>query len=274
MKKSELKGVLESSGVNPCKKLGQNFLVDDNFLDCLVRDAAIRPGERILEVGPGFGALTGRMLEAGAEVAAIEFDRRICRWLEANLVPKGLRLIEGDACRVDFSSIFGPEVPFRFIANLPYSAGTVVVAKLLELECLPTEIIIMLQREVAMRLAAQPGTHEYGSLSVRAQTAYDIHQSRGAPPELFHPKPDVESSIVRMRLRALIPGHAVRLNLAKTAKLGFSHRRKKMFKQLASLFGTEKVREAYREAGIDLDIRAERVGVAEFLKLSEALARD
>ena len=126
-----------------------------------------------MEVGPGFGALTSRMLALGANVTAIEFDHRICEWLRSVLVPKGLRLVEGDACKVRFAELFPPGTPFRLISNLPYSAGTVVVAKLLDLEVPPEEMIVMLQKEVALRLAADAGDEEYGALSVRARTVYD-----------------------------------------------------------------------------------------------------
>ena len=98
MKKNELTALLTALGVDPSKKLGQNFLVDENFLDWIVKEAGAAPGEKIVEVGPGFGALTKRMLELGADVTAVEFDHRISEWLRSILVPKGLKLIEGDAC--------------------------------------------------------------------------------------------------------------------------------------------------------------------------------
>ena len=97
MKKNELTALLTAIGLAPSRKLGQNFLVDDNFLDWLVRESGAAKGETIVEVGPGFGALTSRMLALGANVTAIEFDHRICEWLRSVLVPKGLRLVEGDA---------------------------------------------------------------------------------------------------------------------------------------------------------------------------------
>lgn len=139
MKKSELTALLAAIGLEPSRKLGQNFLVDENFLDWIVKEAGAAQGEKIVEVGPGFGALTQRMLDLGAEVTAVEFDHRICEWLRSVLVPKGLRLVEGDACKVDFSTLYGAGVPFRLVSNLPYSAGTVVVAKLLEVENPPEE---------------------------------------------------------------------------------------------------------------------------------------
>lgn len=274
MKKSELTALLGALGIDPSRKLGQNFLVDENFLDWIVKEAGAAPGEKIVEVGPGFGALTKRMLECGAEVTAVEFDHRICEWLRNVLVPNGLRLIEGDACKVDFSEIYGAGVPFRLVSNLPYSAGTVVVAKLLEAEQPPEEMIIMLQKEVAMRLASVEGEEEYGALSVRAQASFDVTPLRMVPPQLFHPKPEVDSCVLRMKKRAEMPSYEFRKLLSQVTRLGFFQRRKKMIKQLASVFGRETMDRAYRDLEIPEAIRAERVSVEKFQQLTEWLLRE
>lgn len=269
MKKKELTALLTAIGMEPSRKLGQNFLVDENFLDWLVNEAGAAPGEKIIEVGPGFGALTSRMLERGADVTAVEFDHRICEWLRSVLVPKGLKLVEGDACRVDFSKLCEPDQPYRLISNLPYSAGTVVVAKLLEAPKPPEEMIIMLQKEVAQRLAAKEGEEEYGALSVRAGASYEVTPLRMVPPQLFHPKPEVDSCVLRMRKRADMPDAAFRTLLSQVTRLAFSQRRKKMIKQLSAVFGKESVLEGYRLCGIPEDIRAERVSPANFMMLTD-----
>lgn len=269
MKKNELTSLLAALGLEPSRKLGQNFLVDENFLDWIVKEAGAAKGEKIVEVGPGFGALTRRMLDLGAEVTAVEFDHRICEWLRSVLVPKGLRLVEGDACKVDFSKLYGDGVPFRLVSNLPYSAGTVVVAKLLDVETPPEEMIIMLQKEVALRLAAKAGDEEYGALSVRAQTAYEVTPLRMVPPQLFHPKPEVDSCVLRMKRRPDMPSREFRLLVSQVVRLGFSQRRKKMIKQLASVFGRETVEAAYAKVGLPEDIRAERVSVEQFQQLAD-----
>ena len=273
MKKNELTALLTALGVEPSRKLGQNFLVDENFLDWIVKEAGAAPGEKIVEVGPGFGALTKRMLDLGAEVTAVEFDHRICEWLRSVLVPRGLRLIEGDACKVDFSGIYGSGVPFRLVSNLPYSAGTVVVAKLLESEQPPEEMIIMLQKEVAMRLASGEGEEEYGALSVRAQAAYEVTPLRMVPPQLFHPRPEVDSCVLKKKKRADLPSYEFRKLLSQVTRLGFSQRRKKMIKQLASVFGRETVDRAYQALEIPEAIRAERVSVEKFKQLTEWFLR-
>ena len=148
------------------------------------------------------------------------------------------------------------------------SAGTVVVAKLLDLEVPPEEMNVMLQKEVALRLAADAGDEEYGALSVRARTVYDVEILRMVPPQLFHPKPEVDSCVLRMRKRTDLPPMEFRTKLSQVARLAFSQRRKKMIKQLASVFGRGHVEAAYREIGLPEDIRAERVTVEQFQKLT------
>ena len=271
MNKKQLVALMESLGVAPSKKLGQNFLVDANFIESIVRTAKIQKSDRILEVGPGFGALTGLLLETGAQVAAIEFDRKLAAWLRERYKTTQLRLIEGDACKINIPAIYGEDTPFRLISNLPYSAGTVIVANMLNLKTPPSEMLVMLQKEVGMRLAAAAGDEEYGALSVRVQCMYRVENIRLAPPELFYPRPDVDSIILRLTLRADRPEPALFKRLGTLVKLAFAHRRKKMFKQIASGFEAEKLAAAMTQLGIDLDIRAEKVSPEQFLKLAELL---
>ena len=271
MNKKQLVSLMESLGVAPSKKLGQNFLVDANFIESIVRAAKIRPGDRILEVGPGFGALTSELLKTGAEVTAIEFDRKLAAWLRECYKNTALRLIEGDACKVDIPSIYGPDTPFRLISNLPYSAGTVIVANMLTLKTPPSEMLVMLQKEVGMRLAAAAGEEEYGALSVRVQCMYDVAQVRVAPPDLFYPRPDVDSVILRLTLRADRPDPVLVQRLSTLVRLSFAHRRKKMFKQACAGFPPERLSAAMAAAGIDPDIRAEKISPPLFLKLAQLL---
>ena len=271
MNKKQLTALMESLGVAPSKKLGQNFLVDTNFVESIIRAAKIQPSDRILEVGPGFGALTGLLLETGASVAAIEFDRKLAAWLRERYKTTPLNLIEGDACKVNIPAIYGEDTPFRLISNLPYSAGTVIVANMLTLKTPPTEMLVMLQKEVGMRLAAAAGEEEYGALSVRVQNMYQVKCVRIAPPELFFPRPDVDSVILRLTLREDRPDPELFRRLTTLVKLSFAHRRKKMFKQAAAGFDAEKLAAAMDRLGIDRDIRAEKVTPEQFRQLAELL---
>lgn len=271
MNKKQLTALMESLGIAPSKKLGQNFLVDSNFTESIVRSAGIQPDDRILEVGPGFGALTELLLKTGAQVSAIEFDRKLAAWLRERFKNTGLRLIEGDACKTDIPSIYGEDTPFRLISNLPYSAGTVIVANMLTLKTPPSEMLVMLQKEVGMRLAASAGDEEYGALSIRVQTMYKVETVRMAPPDLFFPKPDVDSVILRLSLRPDRPEAGLFKTLSTLVKVSFAHRRKKMFKQAAAVFGAEPLEQAMNDLGISTDIRAEKIDPALFLRLAEHL---
>lgn len=271
MKKTDLVRLIERLGIAPSKKLGQNFLVDDQFLDWLIRYADIQKDEPLIEVGPGLGALTGRMLDAGARLTAIEFDRKLAEYNRTTLVPRGLNLIEGDACKVDFESIYGAGTDFRVISNLPYSAGTIVVANLLDLPLPPREMIVMLQKEVALRFAAETGSDDYSALTARIAAVYDTTIVKTIPPDLFYPRPEIDSCIIRMTRKAEYPSFELRKILSQLARTAFAHRRKKMFKQTAAVFGPEALERAMNTVGVDLDIRAERVTPEQFLRMAELL---
>ena len=165
MKKQQLMDIMTSLGMRPGRGLGQNFLLDGNLLDYIVRTSGAAPGMTVLEVGPGFGALTRGLLEAGAEVYAIEFDRRLIHYLKKEFTMPEFHLIEGDACKVDFASQLPQDRPFRCIANLPYAISSVFIARLLTLDNPPTNWFFMLQKEMAQRLAADVKTKNYGARS-------------------------------------------------------------------------------------------------------------
>lgn len=258
-------------GIAPSKKMGQNFLIDENFLDYILRVAKVKPSDHILEVGPGFGALTGRLLKTGAPVTAIELDRKLAAYLRGSLAVDGLTLIEGDACRINIPGIYGDDTPFRLISNLPYSAGTIVVANMLDLKTPPTDMLIMLQKEVAERFAASCGTSEYSALTVRIQALYQVEILKTIPPEVFFPQPEIDSCILHLISKKDQPSMELRKTLSRLVRTAFAHRRKKMMKQVASVFGGEETVSAMNLAEVDPDIRAERVTCEQFLKMASHL---
>ena len=271
MKKRELEEIFREIDFYPGKQLGQNFLVDENLLDFIARTSAPRKGELLLEVGPGFGALTNRLLASGADVIAVEYDKRICEFLRKHFTSSGFSLIEGDACKIDFEKIIGKGREFRCIANLPYSISSVFIAKLLELEVPPYDMFFMLQKEMGQRLAANPDTGNYGSLSVRTQIVYEVKLLRLVPPQVFLPHPDVDSVILRFSRKARIPDLKRRKQLSDILRLVFAHRRKKMFKAVAGMFGKEKAAVAFASLGISPDARPGVVGVNAFLEFADIL---
>jgi len=273
MNKKELLATLESFGMRPGKILGQNFLIDNNLLEFIVRTAAPAKGEIILEAGPGFGALTRPLLESGAEVYAIEFDRRVCEYLRDNIKEANFHLVEGDACRVDIASIIPKGKSFRAIANLPYSISSIFVARLLELPEPPEQMVFMLQKEMAERLAAVPDTKDYGSLSVRAQQLYDVKILRKVPPQVFHPRPRVDSAIAGFTLRDSenIPSFDLRMRLNGIAKVAFAQRRKKIFKPLAAVYGLGNVEQALEKLNISSLARSGELSVKQYEDLAKLL---
>ena len=271
MNKKELVSALDELGMRPGRGLGQNFLVDGNLLDAIARINAPEPGEEILEVGPGFGALTGRLLAAGARVTAIEFDRRLAEYLRRHLACENLRLIEADACKVDYAELF-PNGGFRAIANLPYSISSVFIARMLELENPPERMFFMLQREMGERLAALPGTKAYGALSVRVQFGCAVRIERIVPPEVFYPPPEVESALVEFRRsREFSLTKAQREKLRGIVNSAFAQRRKQLGKVLGGVYGREPVAAALRDAGIATDIRPDKLTCADYFRLAKGL---
>ncbi len=209
------------------RKLGQHFLVSQAHLDRLLEVAAVRPGEPVLEVGPGRGALTERLLAAGARVTAVELDPALAGALRVRWAAEPrFRLIEADILRtpLDAAALFGREEPYAVIANLPYYLTTPLLFRFIRERQRFTRLLLMVQREVADRMAAAPADgHAYGSLSIAAQVACSVRLVLRVPPGAFHPRPRVESAVVELRP---LPGR-----LEPEAEQGFQEHVKGLFSQ-------------------------------------------
>lgn len=271
MRKADLLKVLEELDFHPGKALGQNFLIDGNLLDFIVRTGAPRPGEVILEAGPGFGVLTRRLLAAGAEVYAVEYDHRLAAYLRWNIENDRFHLTEGDACKVDLQAILPPGRPFRSIANLPYAISSIFIGRLLDLPQPPAQMLFMLQKEMGERLAAPAGGKDYGALSVRAQALYDARLLRKVPKQVFHPQPEVDSALVLFELRDRIPSPELRAELCRISRCAFEQRRKMISKPLAALYPKDTLAAALEKAGVPPETRPDNVSVESYLKLAESL---
>jgi len=274
MNKAELERQLALFGVRPGQHFGQNFMLDENLLDFIVRTADPRPGETILEVGPGLGALTGRLLAAGARVVAVELDKRLADFLRQRFAGTALTLIQGDACRVDLAEALGGDTGCRCLANLPYAITSPFLGRILELAVPPRELLLLLQKETAQRLTAAVDTRDYGSFTVSVQAAYEVSIVRTVPPEVFHPRPRVDSALVRFRRRADCPSPEVRRRLQRVVRTAFSERRKMMRKALSRAFGAARVEAAMGHLGIPLTARAQVLGLGQFMALAAALCAD
>lgn len=272
MNKRELLAELERMGMRPGRGLGQNFLLDGNLLDAIARAAAPAPGETILEVGPGFGALSRRLLDAGAELYAIEFDHRLAEYLREKLAPAypNFHLLEADACRADLDA-FLPPGPFRAAANLPYSIGSVFLGRMLELDRKPDNMVFLLQKEMGLRLSAAPGCGEYGALTVRTALYYGVKLLRAVPPEVFYPAPAVDSALVAFARRPDNPDPEIARKLPGVVKTVFAQRRKQLGKVLGNNYGRDKALAALAALEIPPETRPERLSTEQFVRLTGEL---
>lgn len=212
---SETRDALAKLGVHPKHALGQNFLVDGNIVRKSIELAKVAPGDRVVEVGPGLGTLTRTLLDAGAEVWAVERDAMLARYLAeevAPLHPGRLHLLEADAMDHPTAKI-PPELPFKIVANLPYAISTPWMDAVLE-GPLPERLVLMLQFEAAQRYMAKPGSKQFGSISIFIQSAFDISPGHKVSGHCFHPRPDVDSylfNIARKPAPFLFPAPVKRM---------------------------------------------------------------
>ncbi|MDD3154642.1 MAG: 16S rRNA (adenine(1518)-N(6)/adenine(1519)-N(6))-dimethyltransferase RsmA [Victivallaceae bacterium] len=272
MNKKELERALERIGMHPGKLLGQNFMLDANLPEYIVRAAGVGTGDFVLEVGPGFGALTRPLLAAGCRVTAVEFDHRIAAYLREELGgTPDFQLTEDDACRVDFKAILPMQGDFFAVANLPYSISSIFIARMTELDNKPRSMTFMLQKEMGERLAAVPGTKNYGSLSVRIQLYYEVKILRQVPPDVFYPQPEVDSAIVQFVLRADAPSETAARYLPGIVRTVFAQRRKQLGKTLGSVYGKAVALAALERCRIPANERPERLSVSDFSRLAHAL---
>lgn len=199
---SSTRSLLAQLGHFPKRALGQNFLVDGNIVRKSLDLAEVKPGDVVVEIGPGLGTLTSALLEAGSEVWAVERDPRLLRYLQDTLLPQfpdKLRLTEGDAVELPLANLDPSQTSFDFkvVANLPYAISTPWMDAVLS-GPLPSRLVLMLQREAADRYAAKPGSKAFGAISIFLQSAYTIAPGHAVAATCFHPRPDVDSFLLHL----------------------------------------------------------------------------
>lgn len=250
--------------------MGQHFLADPNLARAIAREAEAGPGERFLEVGAGFGSLTVALAAAGAEVLALETDRRVAEALQEVAAGLPVRVVVADATAVDWPDLLGPD-PWRMASNLPYHAAVPIVLDLLEEAPEVDPLVVMVQREVGERLAAGPGEPAFGAVSLKVAYRTDVQVLRRVPPSVFWPEPGVESVLLRLGRRppqvATPPDRLFVL-----IEEGFRERRKTMTTALVRMgLDRDRARAVLSSAGIDPRARAEILGLEELAALAEAL---
>ena len=265
-----LREVIRRHGLSASKALGQNFLFDGQLLARIARVPGDLAGQEVLEVGPGPGGLTRALLAAGAQVTAIERDRRCIPALEelSAAYPGKLRLIEGDALEIDAPALFAGRP--HIVSNLPYNVGTALLIGWLSSDWQPwwQSLTLMFQKEVAERVAAAPGDDAYGRLAVIAQAVCTARIVMHLPAAAFTPPPKVASAVVHLVPLAERPSPARLKKLERITAAAFGQRRKMLRSSLKQLGGAA----LCEAAGIEPDVRAETVDVAGFLRLADALS--
>ncbi len=249
------------------RRLGQNFLADRNLLEAIVRDADLGSSDVVLEVGGGGGALTELLAPAAAAVYVVELDERLRPELEPLAAEAGnVRLIWGDAMKVDLAAL--DPAPTTMVANLPYSVATPLLLRTIAELPSVSSWLVMVQREIADRLRASPGTKAYGSPSVLAQHAAEVELVRTIDPAVFTPRPRVESALLRLTRT----GPAASSALRELVRAAFAHRRKSLARslELARPGSLDRARDALEALGLPADARAEALSPAQF----EALERE
>ncbi len=263
--KNYIKDLMKHSGLTFNKRFGQNFLIDKNIIEKIVDTVDIKPGEQVLEIGPGIGAITGEILSRGADLSVVEIDRGFVEILKNNF--EHINIIEGDILKVDLSFV---KDKVKIVGNLPYYITTPIIMHFLESEIPFESLTFMMQKEVGERIAASVGTKEYGVLSVIAQMLSEVTLEFSVSPNSFVPKPNVDSIVVTFRRKEVAFDKD---SVIKVIKAAFSSRRKTLKNSLSNHFDKSLVREALESAGIDPTIRAERLVLDDFINISNYLIK-
>lgn len=267
----ETKDLLARHGLTPKTTLGQHFLVDPNTIRKIVAAAAPRPGEQILEVGAGLGALTVALAEAGARVVAVEHDRALASPLNEVLRGHDVAVVWGDALSLDYDrELHG--APTRMVSNLPYNIATPLLLHLLEERSEITELVVMVQREVGQRLVAGPGSDAYGAVSAKVAYLADAKILFPISRNVFLPEPDVDSVVVGLRRRNAAPVDGDKDRIFGVIEAGFATRRKTIRNGLRGAgVDADVVEQALAAAGVPGGERAERLSLEQFAAVARVL---
>lgn len=260
------RSAIGASNHRPRKRFGQNFLVDRSVIERIVRAIDPKPDDRVIEIGPGHGALTEALLEHLPQLDVIEIDRDLAAELTRDYPPERLRVHVGDALKFDFSAV-GADL--RVVGNLPYNISSPLLFHLLDHADAIRDIHVMLQKEVVDRMVAAPGNADYGRLTVMLGYRFRIERLMRVPAGAFRPQPKVESAVARLQPRTSSPWQlADRKIFARVVSLAFGQRRKTLRNALAPL-ASESV---LRSIGLDPQARGETLSIDRFVALANAVS--
>ena len=274
------KEVVQKHNFKFSKSLGQNFLIDTNVIDRILEGARVQEGDYVIEVGPGIGTLTKEMGRTAEKVVAIEIDKTLIPILEETLADfPNIEVINQDILKVDVQELVKAKLnggPVKLIANLPYYITTPIVMKFLEEDIPVTDIVVMVQKEVADRMNAQPNSKDYGALSVAVQYYCDTEIVAKAPRHMSMPQPNVDSTVIGLHVREERKYNVDNEDIFfKTVKASFGQRRKTLLNSLGGLgfLSKDQIKIALQEANIDEKRRGETLSIEEFASLSNAVNR-
>lgn len=274
---AQIRELAERLGVSPTKKLGQNFVHDAGTVRRIAALAGVRPGEQVLEIGPGLGSLTLALLEAGAAVTAVEIDPRLAGALEQTVteyLPQGaasLVVLNQDALDLLPGELSAPSA---LVANLPYNVSVPVLLHVLAEFPSIQQVVVMVQKEVAQRLVAPPGSRTYGSPSVKLAWYGKARMAGRVGPKVFWPEPNVDSALVELAVQAPPGSPELREATFDLVDAAFLQRRKMIRSSLREALGGEAAAGAVmKEAGVEPTSRPERLSVEDFMRLAEAKTR-
>lgn len=274
MKEFSAKDIVNKYGFRFSKSLGQNFLMDNSVLDDILANSEVSDKDLVVEIGPGVGTLTKRLLKKADKVCAVELDSNLIPILEEELKDfSNLELIHGDALKVDFSQLTKGYDSVKFVANLPYYITTPIISRILNDNIEFDSMIVMIQKEVGERIAAEPNCKQYGAISVLVQYYCDVHIIRKVSPHSFIPVPKVDSIVTKLKKL-----HEPRIKVRdrelffKVVRLSFNMRRKTLWNALKPIkIPKMDMESVFKISGIDQRRRGETLSLEEFGKLSDCI---
>ena len=268
-----LKQLFRDLNFNPQKSFGQNFLIRESFAHRLVESLGALREATVLEIGGGFGILTGLLAKRSKRVIVFELDRTLSGFLRRTLDPS-VEVVQDDICNAEFSKLVGPSGELKVIGNLPYASGSAILLHLASQKKWIEEAVLTLQKEVAERCLAKPGNKSYSPLTCAIQYAVHVEKLFLMPPEAFYPKPEVTSCAIKL---TFLPKPRVTVSneefFFKVIRTAFGKRRKQLINSLADAFTKEKLIQAFQEVRVKPTQRAEELSLEEFARLAENLLK-
>ncbi len=273
--REETEFLLKKYKLKANKSLGQNFLINQQIIDDIVKVANVNEDDLIIEIGPGLGSLTSKLADNAKKVIAIELDQNMIEILKERFsLYKNVEIVHGDIMKVDLKELIGEEKNVKIVANLPYYITTPIVMKLLEENLKMESITVMVQKEVGERFCAIPGGKEYGAITVSINYYSDSKIVLEVPKDNFNPIPEVDSCVVQLKLKENHIELKDKKLFFRLIKIAFSQRRKNIGNSLTGIGMTkQEVKEMLEALGLDINLRAENLSINQYAQIANYIAK-